>query len=481
MPPTECNRRTLLQAVASTGLLTVAGCSSSDDASTSTSPSNDDTTATAVTDAMTDDSTPDESTGEPDVAALTQKATAVVTDWSNGDYEAMREPFTQRMREAVTTEEFEEIWSELTATKGPFVSISDTRYTTSQGYDVIVVTARFAEGQQQFTVTFDDQQRVAGLRAVPSTGSYSPPQYADKSAFTEQDRTIQATESCSLGATLTLPEGDESVPGVVLVHGSGPHDRDETIGPNKVFRDLAWGLASNGVAVLRYDKRTSACEVSPTEATMDRVITEDALAAVDVLRAEERVADGDVVVAGHSLGAMVAPRIAARDGNLAGIAMLAAPARSLPALLDDQNEYVANLDGTVTEAEQSFLDEIHAKTDRIRNLDIGPNETLFGKGRAWWQSLQEYDQIATAKDLSLPMYVLQGNRDYQVDPEEDYGRWQEALDGQSNVSFEQYDALDHLFMSGEGKSRPEDYFEPNSVAERVVTDLATWTQDIVPE
>ena len=58
-----------------------------------------------------------------------------------------------------------------------------------------------------------------------------------------------------LGATVTLPKGAGPFPAVVLVQGSGPHDRDETIGPHEPFRDLAWGLASRGIAVLRYDKR----------------------------------------------------------------------------------------------------------------------------------------------------------------------------------------------------------------------------------
>lgn len=81
-----------------------------------------------------------------------------------------------------------------------------------------------------------------------------------------------------MGGTLLPPTDGESVPGAVIVHGSGPTDRDGTHGPNKPYKQLAWGLASRGVPVLRCDKRTFACAADPTAVTIDAVVTDDALA-----------------------------------------------------------------------------------------------------------------------------------------------------------------------------------------------------------
>jgi len=276
-----------------------------------------------------------------------------------------------------------------------------------------------------------------------------------------------------------MPKGDGSVPGVVLVHGSGPSDMDESIGPNKPFRDLAWGLASRGVAVLRYDKRTAACDVDLASLTMDEKITNDALAALSVLREHERVRAGDTVVVGHSIGGMVTPRIASRDDSLAGAAMLAANARPLAALYPDQYQYLVSLDGTVTGAERDRLESVRTAVERVRSLDIDEGEVVLGLGgRPFWRSVQRYDQVAVAKRLDLPLFVLQGGRDYQVRSERDFQRWKDALSGQEDVRFQSYPDLNHLFMSGSGKPSPTEYFRSNKVAKTVVEDLATWVHSV---
>jgi dipeptidyl aminopeptidase/acylaminoacyl peptidase len=108
-----------------------------------------------------------------------------------------------------------------------------------------------------------------------------------------------------LPAVLTLPKAGKKVPVVILVHGSGPNDRDESIGPNKPFRELAHELALRGVAVVRYDKRTlvypSSWESVAGKGTFMDETVEDALAAIDWVRGHASVDSTKVYILGHSL------------------------------------------------------------------------------------------------------------------------------------------------------------------------------------
>src|SRR5205085_5456531 len=173
--------------------------------------------------------------------------------------------------------------------------------------------------------------------AKDAAADYKAPSYVNPESFTEKQVKVGKGE-WELPATLTIPKGDGPFPALVLVHGSGPHDRDETIGPNKPFRDLAEGLASRGVAVLRYDKRSL---VSPLGIrTVNEEVVEDAKAAIELLSAEPRIDRRRIIVLGHSLGGTLAPRIAAEDPRTAGIVILAGAARPFEDLLVEQLRYL---------------------------------------------------------------------------------------------------------------------------------------------
>jgi dienelactone hydrolase len=468
--------------MASAGAVLLAGCGGNDTTTTTgtgTAPPTATATGTATgtaTDTATDTATPEQATD----AELRATAVQFVRRLGNGEFEAAREPFDGAMRSQVGADDLADIWASFRGDQGPFAAVVDTELTTIGGFRTVIVTARFTTGRTRFSLLFDDGGRIAGIRPAPNRASWTPPEYADEPAFTEAERSIDVDDDCALGATLTLPVGEagESVPAVVIVHGSGPSDRDGTIGPNKPYKDLAWGLASRGVASLRYEKRTAACRIDGT-LTIDEEVTDDALAAADVLRAETRISDGDVVVAGHSLGGTLAPRIATQGDGLAGIAMLAAAARPLPAALLDQYEYLADLDGTVTDAEQAQLDAVRAAVERIESGDVGQEEVVLGASGAYWNSLLSYDATATADALTRPAFLLQGERDYQVTVADDLSDWRAAFADNRDARFETYPALNHLFMPGEGQATPQEYFEPNHVAEAVVTDLASWVDGIV--
>jgi hypothetical protein len=161
--------------------------------------------------------------------------------------------FTERMAAGIPTAKLATMIDDLLSKTGPFRGVAGTRAEMQQGYHVVFVTCQFEKASLDLRLVYDAAGKLAGMFFAPSSPKveWIAPDYAKQGAFQEREVVI-GSGKWQLPGTLTLPQGAGPFPAVILVHGSGPHDRDETIGPNKPFKDLAWGLAGRGVAVLRY-------------------------------------------------------------------------------------------------------------------------------------------------------------------------------------------------------------------------------------
>ena len=392
--------------------------------------------------------------------------------------------FDDKMRTALPEPKLQETWQTIQAQAGPFQKQLGVRATKLAGYDVVLVTCQFKQMALDAKVVFDAKGRVAGLFFVPSHPAAStsePPPYARANAFQEKEFAVGHGE-WRLPGTLTLPTtGGGPWPAVVLVHGSGPNDRDETVGANKPFRDLAWGLATKGVAVLRYEKRTKAYAEKLQAAglgqfTVQEETIDDALSAVAQLRATDGLDPKRIFIVGHSLGGTVAPRIGHADPKLAGLIILAGATRPLEDLMVEQTRYLISLNGQPSAESRAKLDELLAEVAKVKKVtpaDSSSTALLLHATPPYWLDLREHDTLTIAKELKQPLLILQGGRDYQV-TEVDFNRWKESLVAQSNVTFKLYPKLNHLFIAGEGRSTPDEYEEPGHVAEGVVTDIAEW-------
>jgi hypothetical protein len=342
----------------------------------------------------------------------------------------------------------------------------------------VLVKLNFEHGGLLARVVFMPDHRIAGLAFQQV---WIAPEYAHPSSFVERELEVGAP-GWQLPATLTLPRSDTPVPGVVLVHGSGPHDRDETLGPNKTFKDLAWGLASRGIAVLRYDKRTlvhrSRLEPVPDDFTVDAEAVDDAVAALAILRKQSEVAPEALFVLGHSLGGQLAPRIIKRDAKAAGMIIMAGSARPMHETILEQAKYLGALPEAQSPEQKAQLAFMQAEAKRLETLyQTGKPEagSILGTPRAYWLDLKAYDAPTVAARLEKPVLVLQGARDYQVTGA-DFERWQRALEKRDGAVLERYEQLDHLFMPGEGKSRPGDYQHAGHVDVAVIDDIAKFVR-----
>lgn len=414
-------------------------------------------------------------------ADLETKATAMLDALVRGDFEGATRDFDARMLEALPPAKMQELWTTLVAQVGSFQKQAGVRTEEIGGHPGVFVTAVFERMSLDMLVSFDAAGKAAGLffrpakEAPPAGGpDAGPPPYAKKEAFEEKEVTVGS--EWPLPGTLTLPVGPGPFPAVVLVHGSGPNDRDESYGPNKVFRDLAWGLASRGIAVLRYDKRTRvhADRIGTVPRFTVQVETvDDAVAAVALLRRTEKIDPQRIHVLGHSLGGYLIPRIGKADPRIAGLIVLAGSARQMSESILDQVLYFASLDGTVSEEEKKQIDFAKEQVRKISELKEGSSEVYVGVPPSYWIDLQGYNPAEAAKPLPQPLFILHAERDFQVF-QTDFDLWKKALASRKDVTFKSYPKLNHHFIAGEGKGTMEEYDKPGHVAQEVVEDIVGW-------
>lgn len=398
-----------------------------------------------------------------------------------GDYDGAHALLDGQAREDYPPGKLKATWEALPPRLGPLVLRRPGRVDRLGGRPGVLVRLEFEEKAVEARLRFNRRGRIDGLWLVPADlrvplppAPVDAPPPVSTALFSERDFPVG-----DLGGTLSLPRGAGPFPAVVLVHGSGPADRDGTIGPNKPFLDLAYGLAERGVVVLRYDKRTwlRAATLSP-EATAEDVQVRDALRAVRLLRALREVDDRRVFVVAHSLGGYVAPRIAARDAELGGVILLAGLARPLYEAIPEQIRYLTERDGLVTELERVSLEASEQQRDELaahlRGEAPAPRRTPLGIPVAYWRDHAATHPAQEARALGKPMLLLQGERDYQVTVDTDLRLWREGLDGHPDASFITYPALNHFFLPGAGKPNPEEYRRESRVDPKVAADIADW-------
>lgn len=403
------------------------------------------------------------------------------------DFKAAASKFDDQMKAVLSEAALQESWQKTVADAGSLLNIEVKSTTEVENYRVVVVRCHFQMAVIDVNVVFNEQGEISGLNLIPTETEYHPPEYVNESAFHEIDVTI-GEGKWELPGILAIPEGSGPFPGIVLVHGSGPNDKDETIGPNKIFRDMAWGLASKGIAVLRYDKRTfkHARELTVDlveKLTVKEEVIDDALLAIQLMRQMEEIDPKRVFLLGHSLGATVAPRIGKQDQSLAGLIIMAGITRTLEDTILDQYTYLYGLAGTMTDAQKEELQALKVKVDRLKDPelsdDISPQDLPLGIPVAYWKDLKDNNPLDAAKTLTMPILILQGERDYQVLQTKDFEGWKKALNNRENVAFKIFKGLNHLFIAGEGKSAPQEYLIEGHVDRGVIDFIVNWIRSVI--
>jgi uncharacterized protein len=394
------------------------------------------------------------------------------------DFAEIVEVFAPPLRAAVSADALRLAWVAEVSGRGGVTAIEEPVSEPGEAGLVRVRTpVSCANGSFTVVTSVGGDGLLHGLRlASDGGGAWQPPHYADAARFTERDVVLGAGPLAVPG-TLSLPVGPGPWPALVLLSGGGAFDRDESSGPNKPLKDIAWGLATRQVAVLRFDKVTFAHpDRLPTDFTMADEYLPHALAAVRLLRQQPEVAPDRIHLLGHSMGGKVAPRIAAADPSIAGLVLLAADAQPMHEAAVRVARYLAALaPGPNSDERVTALVRQAAMVAGTELTADTPSELLpLGFSAAFWLDLRAYDPVATAAGLGRPMLILQGGRDYQVTVADDLTRWQDALEDRPDVAIRILQDANHLFFSGNERSTPAEYARPGHVTPVVIEEITAW-------
>lgn len=406
-----------------------------------------------------------------------QRSDALLHALRRGDYSAARAGFDARVAGKLDNASLARLWSQqLPGAVGTFTSAGKPSATEASGHTVVDTPLHFAKKDLRLHVACDANGTIGGLFFLPALRTETPvPASALSDGIREQTMAVPSPFGPLPGA-LMLPAGRGPFPAVLLVGGSGPTDRDGTLGPNKPQRDIALALAHAGIASLRYDKRSRVYpdQMIGTAVTVDDDVTDDAERALQLLVHTPNIDASRLFLAGHSLGGLMAPRIARRGPPLAGVILLAAPVQAGLDLMLQQARYLQKIHPRP--AIKTQIAQIEQARDRLAraNPEHPPAGLFFHAPASYWLSLRSYDAIATAKALREPILILQGDDDYQVPPAGNLSRWRSALGGNARVTIHDYPGLSHLFMPGGKPPSPADYRTPSHVSRRMTDDMVHW-------
>ena len=404
-------------------------------------------------------------------------ATSYVEAIFNDDYKALSKfKLTFQMRTALfTRNEYKKVKDVFIDACGEFNEIVDTVESEYGTYRIVSVVGSFSDTYANINVVFDRSNRISGIHYVYNR-TYE--------TLGDADELVTFGGNLPLNGSLSVPESEAPVPAVIIVHGSGPSDRNGAVAGNAVYLDIAKQLYGNGIAALRYDKRTYEYAYLSQEGYFDEITVwqetiDDVKLAFDFLSNLEDIDKDRIYILGHSLGGYLMPRIADTIPETAGFIMIAPSSSHLEDLILRQTEYIIGLDGKMSSEEKKLMEDYIIMADRIKALkpDSGIEASdLMGIPEEYWLDLQDYEPVEEMKDETRPILIIQGGRDYQVDLNE-YQAWLDGLEGMENARFILIDDLNHMMAAGDGQSTPDEYQNLSEVDNRVGDAITNFIKD----
>ena len=290
-----------------------------------------------------------------------------------------------------------------------------------------------------------------------------------------------------LNGLLSLPDDlSKPVPAVVMVHGSGASNMDEKVMKLTPFRDLAEGLVKHGIASLRYDKRTfvHGRKMMKAPLTVWEETVEDAIRAIEILKADERIDHDRIYILGHSMGAMLAPRVDAQGGDARGLIMMAGTPFRLEDIVLRQLKKAGNgnfffkwIIGRQYKIYAKKFEHLYQMSDEeAKKKKFAGSMNLY-----YFKEMGEKTASDYLKESDKPVLIMQGEKDFQVLADEDFRAFKEELAERKNTQFKLYPGLNHCFVKAiydDILKASKEYSSERHIDEDVIGDIAAFIHEL---
>lgn len=415
-----------------------------------------------------------------DVTARLEDAKAVYDLLLQGKFSEIEDKIAEDSKDALAEAKIKSGYEQTIESTGV---PGEIKYLDTDNNLIVSIRANGDKKEFRMILVYSSEGYIVGLYLSAGGDITAPP-----SGIVEKDIIVGEGTDYPLKGKITYKEGlTGKNPAVVLVHGSGPNDMNESVGNTSTFSDIAYGLAKQGIVVIRYDKRTYAYggKMSQLQTagtlTVEEETIEDAILAKALLAGSELVDPNKIFLIGHSMGGMLAPRIDKEAGSgFAGLILMAGtPQKLWEVMLDQNNAIIAKMaDG----AQKTLANaQVQAEVQKAQAIDNGTIEEAKGKTAftmpgVYIKDMDSVDAISVLKETTKPVLIMQGSADFQVSATKDFVMYKTGLSGRANTTYKLYQGLNHLFMISKdpGKGTTAEYNNENNVDTQVINDIASF-------